>query len=490
MSHAARDPHLPSVHLRPPANWINDPNGLCYHDGHYHVFHQYNPHGPEHSNIHWGHFRSTDLVSWEQLPVALAPSPGGEDADGCFSGNAVSHRGRLIAFYSAYRSDRWYQPVAAAHSSDGGITWDKQPALAISAPPAGTTMYRDPYVWHEDDRWRMLVGASLTGDRGAALLYESAELETWRYLGPFLSEDNSPMPGDGGWTGWECPQFATFGDRAALIVSLWDAVSGPSSVRAYVGTEHHGAFQAASHHRLDHGPDFYAPALLRAPDGRWLLWAWSPEARDAAWSAQAGWAGILTLPREISLTEDGRVAQQPAREVANQRTRHTVHATGHSAAATDLGPVGSTFDLTARLRPQAGTAAGLRLVTAADATEYLDITIDTEAGELVVDRNRASLDTRAHKGRYAVPLYDAAAEDGTVELRAVVDASIVEIFLSSGQALTLRWYPTAGPAGRLHTVGSGHYTVDVWELQPQLPASQSQPATSQTDPPGRCPAVS
>lgn len=72
MSTSPADPHLPAIHLRPPRNWINDPNGLVFHDGHYHVFFQYNPHGPRHSNVHWGHFRSPDLINWEPSP---SPSP-------------------------------------------------------------------------------------------------------------------------------------------------------------------------------------------------------------------------------------------------------------------------------------------------------------------------------------------------------------------------------------------------------------------------------
>lgn len=113
MSTPPRDPHFPVAHLRPPRNWINDPNGLVFHDGHYHVCYQYNPHGATHANMHWGHFRSPDLLSWEPLPVALSPTPGGLDADGCFSGNAVSDGERLVAFYSAHR--RPLVPAPAGH---------------------------------------------------------------------------------------------------------------------------------------------------------------------------------------------------------------------------------------------------------------------------------------------------------------------------------------------------------------------------------------
>ncbi|WP_447008961.1 glycoside hydrolase family 32 protein [Saccharothrix sp. DSM 118769] len=451
------DTHLPAIHLRPPRNWVNDPNGLTFHDGHYHVFFQYNPHGPDHTGVHWGHQRSADLVTWEELPVALAPTPGGDDADGCFSGNAVSRGDRMLAFYSAYRTDRWWQPIATAESEDGGVTWRKHPGLVIPVPPEGTSMYRDPYVWRHGDRWRMLVGASVTGERGAALLYESPDLADWHYLGPFFADG----PGVEGWTGWECPQYADFGDRGVLVVSLWDAVAGPRSTRAYVGGEHADRFVPTGHQPLDHGPDLYAPALLHAPDGRWLLWGWSWEARDREWTREAGWAGVLSVPREVSLTEDGRVRQQPAAEVLGHRGRKLAHATGWSRAD-DLGEVGPAFDLTARLRPRSDAPCGVRLETAAG--EHLDLVVDPVAGELVVDRDHASLDPRALKGRYRVPLGGSRAPDGSVDFRAIVDGSIVEVFLGSGEALTLRCYPTGPAPWRLRTTGAPDHVVDVWEL--------------------------
>ncbi|ONI91120.1 glycosyl hydrolase [Saccharothrix sp. ALI-22-I] len=480
MSTPPPDVHLPAVHLRPPRNWINDPNGLVFHDGHYHVFFQHNPNGPEHAGMHWGHYRSTDLVTWEELPVALAPTPGGDDADGCYSGNAISDGERMLAFYSAYRTDRWWQPIASAESADGGITWRKQPDLAIPTPPEGTSMYRDPYVWREGDRWRMLVGASVAGERGAALLYESSDLVDWRYLGPFFADGPGVTPAADGWTGWECPQYAAFGDRGILVVSLWDAVAGPRSTRVYVGTEHADRFVPTGHQPLDHGPDLYAPALLHAPDGRWLLWGWSWEARDTEWSRAAGWAGVLTVPREVSLTEDGRVRQQPATEVLGYRTRKLVHATGWSSAedpgADDLGAVGAAFDLTARLRPRSDAPCGLRLETTADGAEHLDIVIDPVADELVVDRDHASLDVRALKGRYRIPPSGARAPDGAVDLRVIVDGSIVEVFLGSGEALTLRCYPTGPVPWRLRTTGGPDHIVDVWQLE-----AGGQPSTTSRD---------
>ncbi|WP_442817142.1 glycoside hydrolase family 32 protein [Streptomyces sp. NBC_01334] len=471
MSTAPRDLFRPVAHLRPPHNWINDPNGLVFHDGHYHAFYQYNPYGSTHANMHWGHFRSPDLLTWEPLPIALSPTPGGVDADGCFSGNAVSEGDRLVAFYSAHREDRspQHQPVTYATSHDGGLTFRPRGEPVVPAWPESCTMYRDPYVWQDGDGWRMLVGAALADGRGAALLYESPDLETWTYLGPFEAREQEPVGGTDLHTGegWECPQYlpAQSGRPGALLFSAWNDDDSPRCVTALVGEEHGNVLEAGAPVLVDHGPDCYAPALLRAPGGRWLLWGWSVEAREEAWAVADGWAGVLTLPREISVGGDGTLRQQPATELLDLRGEHAVHTDGVTYGPVDLGSVGRAFDLTARLEPTGN--AGLRLLTTPDGSEYLDIRLDADTGELVVDRDHASLDTRARGGSYRMPC----PVGRPVDVRVVVDHSIAEVFLTStGQVLTLRFYPTGDGPWRLQarSAPNAHlgYAVDAWELRP------------------------
>ncbi|MFB7653002.1 MULTISPECIES: glycoside hydrolase family 32 protein [unclassified Streptomyces] len=490
MSTAPHDPYRPVAHLRPPRNWINDPNGLVFHDGHYHVFHQYNPYGATHANVHWGHFRSPDLLTWEPLPIALTPTPGGEDADGCFSGNAVRDGDRLVAFYSANRWDRspQHQPVTTAVSLDGGRTFTPRGRLLIPEWPEGCTMYRDPYVWRDGQGWRMLLGAALADGRGAALLYTSPDLENWTYQGPFAARAQEPVGGTDLRTGegWECPQYlpAHAGRPGALLFSAWyEDDTTPRCLVALIGEERGGVFEAGSPVLADHGPDCYAAALLRAPGGRWLLWGWSWEARDETWSVADGWAGVLTLPREVSVGGDGSLRQQPAAELLALRGEHTVHASGEMRGPqpVDLGPVGRAFDLTARLEPTEG--AGLRLLTTTDGSEYLDIRFHAATGELVVDRGHASRDDRAQAGSYRMPC----PADQPVDLRVVVDHSIAEVFLTStGQVLTLRFYPTGDAPWRLQAHSAPDtrlgYAFDAWDLRP---LAIKEPSTKAAEPEGR-----
>ncbi len=157
---AATDPLYPSRHPRPPRNWVNDPNGLVHHAGRWHLFAQHNPAATVGGDlICWWHADSTDLITWNDRGVALRPHPGDEtraDRDGVWSGNAISHDGRLVAFYSAFRTDEPWQPALRAVSDDDGATFSTDGVVVATAPevvvlPDGTRTtahtLRDPFAW-------------------------------------------------------------------------------------------------------------------------------------------------------------------------------------------------------------------------------------------------------------------------------------------------------------------------------------------------------
>jgi len=459
----ADDPDRPSYHVTPPANWLNDPNGLVHWNGRYHLFYQYNPTGPFHGSIHWGHAVSDDLVHWEDRPVALSPSPDGPDRDGCWSGCTVDDDGVATILYTGGRGTEQL-PCLATAADDGLTAWDKDPANpVIEELPAEPEVlrtedwdgeFRDHCVWREDGRWHQLIGAGMEGGGGAALRYVSPDLREWEYRGPILTGDR-----DTAGTVWECPELLDFGEKQLLHVSNYE------DVVYFLGTYADGEFTVERRDKLDHG-DFYAPQSMWTDDGRTLTWGWIPEARDITAQWDAGWSGSLSVPRELSLAPDGGLCQRPAPELSALRGERTQRdelrlAPGESH---ELDIQGRQVELQVTVRLGDADAVELGVLETPDGEERTPIRY-TATSDVVVDRTHASTDPQAttDSQRMTVTPYDA-----PLSLHVFVDGSIVEVFANERQCLTSRVYPESAAATgiSLSAVG-GSATVtdlDCWEL--------------------------
>ena len=462
--------HRPSLHVSPPAGWMNDPNGPMHRDGRYHLFFQHNPRAaawaPE---LHWGHAVSADLVRWTHVQDALAPSPGGPDSTGCWSGCVVDDGGVGTAVYSGLKrmSDFGAETVCLARGDDDLVRWrkdERNPVLA--GPPAGLELiaFRDPFVWREEDGWSMVIGAGLKGAGGAVLLFRSIDLVEWRYDGVVLSEDGLGSPLAQG-RAWECPQLFALGDRHVLLL----AVQGPElhpTLRsvAVIGDYADGRFEPEHVELFDHGADLYAPATMLDPDGRRLVWGWSWEARDEAAALEQGWAGVLTLPRVLTVTPDGGLGIAPLPELESLRGTHErlrEQRLGKAVPATR----GDRLELAATIAP--GDAAGIRLCICSSpgGEEETAIEWHRESRRLSIDRSRSSLDRRALGGSHGGTLDPG---DGDLELRILVDRSIVEVFANGRFTLTERIYPTREDSAgvTISAVGGRALmrTFDVWQL--------------------------
>ncbi len=234
----AHDPLRPEFHLLPPHNWMNDPNGPIWWKGKYHLFYQLNPHAAVWGDMHWGHAISTDMVHWRHEPIALAPTPGGADSEGCFSGSAFVFNGVPTLVYTGVENAppdsvtlddsagklRETQMLATAEDSDL-LKWKKQETPIIRTPPEGmaVTGFRDPCPWHEADGWYLGVGSGERGKGGCVLLYRSNDVRNWEYLHPLAHgkttgrADTNPVDrGDM----WECPDF--FCARSTVLSFLFD----------------------------------------------------------------------------------------------------------------------------------------------------------------------------------------------------------------------------------------------------------------------------
>lgn len=314
------DPHRPTYHLLAPSGWLNDPNGLGQWDGTHHLFYQHNPDEARHDRICWGHATSDDLVHWRHEPIALRPDTEA-DADGCWSGVLVDDGGTPTLVYSGHREGHLEQACLATGSSDLR-TWTKHPGNPVLTPPEDLdlTVLRDHCVWREEGRWRMLMGGRLEGE-GAALLFDSPDLRSWTYAATLLRGGGPVDRTDPRWPGtaWECVDLFGMEYRHVLAFSSWDDDVLHHAL-AWVGRYEGDTFTPERLERLDLGGSaFYAPQTYRDDLGRRIMFGWLPEDRPQAESVEAGWAGVMSLPREVTLRPDGTLHQQPVAEVASLR---------------------------------------------------------------------------------------------------------------------------------------------------------------------------
>ncbi|MFP4501456.1 MAG: glycoside hydrolase family 32 protein [Candidatus Hydrogenedentota bacterium] len=449
---AQADPHYPIYHLRPPAYWINDPNGPVYFDGKYHMFFQHNPYGDKWGNMSWAHAVSEDLVHWEHWPIALTPNPDSYDKGGIFSGCCVVHDGVPTILYTGVSP----QVQAIATSTDGMRTWTKHPANPVVADPPLEDLegFRDPYAWQEDGVWYILIGGGIRGEGGAALLYRSEDLVDWEYLHPLCV---------GFAKNWECPNFFPLGDKHVLVVSPHGDVR--YAFGDYDKKSH--TFAPGEWHRLDiaEGGPFYAPNSMFAPDGRLLLWGWIRGAGGEGYP----WNGCLTLPRVLTRRDDGRLGIEPAAELAALRQDHF--------GAQDIVLDGR--------RPERIDAEGdaIEILLDIDVGNAEAVGIEVRQKRLGADAVRIEYDNIAHRlsaGEHSGDFQVLPGED-ELKLHVFLDKSVIEVYANGRAALTTRIYPDENAQGiALYSKGrpATVRSVDVWNLGSIWPADDDHKETA------------
>ena len=458
-------------HLSPPAGWMNDPNGLVFFRGEYHLFYQHHPYSAQWGPMHWGHAKSSDLVHWEHLPIALAPNEA-YDRDGCFSGSAVVLDDTLYLIYTGHlwlgevRDDDKIRQVQCLASSTDGINFTKHGVVLQTPPDPSVMHWRDPKVWNRDGQWWMALGAR-QGDDPQLLLYRSRDLHDWEYLGCALQGQRVP---DGYM--WECPDIFELDGRDFFLYSPQGLKpAGYDNWNLFQNSyrtgqlDDSGCFHVLGDlHELDHGHDFYAAQTLLAPDGRRLLWAWMDMWESPMPTQADHWCGALSLPRELS--RDGeRLRMRPARELAALRQSQTLLQSCEvksGSCVLDVQGALLEFELELDLTGSSAERFGLALRCSEDGKERTLLYFDAMARRLVLDRQSSGAGV---SGVRSVPI---AAEQTRIALRIFLDRSSIEVFVDDGAyTLSSRIYPRHDSllASAFAVNGTGCFSdISVWRL--------------------------
>lgn len=430
------DPHRPLLHFTPRKGWMNDPNGLIRVDGVWHMFFQLNPNGITHGDIHWGHARSQDLSTWEELPVALAPDALGQ----CFSGSAVeTAAGEVKLIYTAHStapdgSD--FEQQCLVHADRELTAFHRDSQNPVLPNPGGRPVFRDPKVIRHDpsSQWIMLVteGQSVG-------FYASANLTDWHFLSRFGEGDVAFRGGV-----WECPDLIAFPDgQFVLTVGVQSGAYAPGSGTMYFigrfdGTRFINANPPDLTLWMDHGRDFYAAQSFFDSRGETpVALAWAGNWDYARKTPATVYRGAMSLPRRLSLVETAEGA----------RLRQTLPESLVSAlrsAPKDSGVASATLHLD--LRP--GDRQGIHLFGEEAPHFVLHRTSRTSALLHCRRSGHPAIPDFGHD--YPVPLPWPA--DGPLALDLHIDRGLVELSAAGGTIwITTQHYPE-DPAGELRLV--------------------------------------
>ena len=472
------DEERPAFHVTPTIGWMNDPNGFSVYKGEYHLFYQYHPYSNEWGPMHWGHVKSRDLIRWERLPAALAPDQP-YDASGCFSGGAAElPNGKQLLMYTGVQRrrdpDGFLHDVQTQCAAIGdGINYEKfaaNPVLDEKDIPQGWSAidFRDPKVWRETDgNYYAVVGDRTDDGSGAILLYRSADGLRWEYIRTLDRCHNQYGKM------WECPDFFALDGKQVLFTSPQEMMP--------VGLEFHagngtlcliGDYDPAGKgfcrqyvQAIDYGLDFYAPQTLLTPDGRRVMIAWMQNwSTVGAKPNRCRWFGQTTVPRELSV-KDGRLYQQPVRELEKYRSGRVVHRNIPVSGEVNLpGIQGRTLDMTITVRPTGGESyRWFRIRVAKDGVHETIIRYRPDQGTVKLDRVRSGLPHDiVHTRSFLVRN-----RQGEIKLRIVLDRFSLEVFVNDGEqaASAVIYTPQEAQSISFEAEGMAILDVEKYDLQ-------------------------
>lgn len=476
-----QEKYRPQYHFTPPRNWINDPNGLVYYKGEYHLFYQYNPFGDKWGHMSWGHAVSKDLLHWQHLPVAIPEDPSGfmifsgtvvvdtDNTSGLSESKNPSDKSCLVAIYTADYTGKQMQRQHLAYSNDRGRTWKQyatNPVLDV-----GKKDFRDPKVFRHGNRWIMTV---VLPTEHKVSFYESANLTQWNHLSDFGPEGKTDEI-------WECPDFYELPVSGKPGVKKWVLqLSTQHSMQYFIGDFDGKTFKNDNPPNIvlpyDFGPDMYAAITynnLPSLSSRRISIGWMNSWRYAGEIPTAPWRGAMTAPRVHSLKaypEGIRLVQQPVNELSKLRTQTISVKNMTMKQVNDMirrQKAGSkSAEIVAELEPK--QAGEIGLLVRKGSGEQTKVGFQVADSTVFVDRTQSG-NTGFHQkfsDKYTVPFIPT---NGKVKLRILVDWSSVEVFIGDGQkTITCQIFPDPKSEGIELYADKGDiqvHSLNIYELR-------------------------
>ena len=440
--------YRPQFHFSPEYGWMNDPNGMVYLDGEYHLFYQYNPYGSMWGNMHWGHAVSTGLNSWTYLPTAIAP----DSLGAIFSGSAVIDVNNTAGFgknamVAIYTSAGRVQSQSIAYSTDKGRTFTKYEGNPV-IPNPGIPDFRDPKVfWHnESNQWIMSLATKQT-----ITFYGSANLKSWTRL----SEFGDGIGSHGGV--WECPDLVSLDyngkTKWVLLVSINPGgPNGGSATQYFIGDFDGKTFRADALPYplwMDYGRDNYAGVTwsnIPENDGRKIFMGWMSNWDYANNVPTKNFRSAMTVARELKIANNGKhlvVSNYPVSETKTLRAlesaKKDVVVEKEVVLSNLLDKNKGTYEIEMTLKPQNAGIFGFILQNSKN--EELEFRFDMTTGFFSIHRHKSGLVD--FEGRFAAGMNAPLVKKDAYKVRVLVDKASAEIFINEGElALTTIFFPT------------------------------------------------
>ena len=442
-----KDPHRPLYHFVSPEGVCHpfDPNGSLFWKGQYHLMYIFQQ---GRNNHYWGHAVSKDMLHWRILPPALAPGDGDE---GIFSGNAfVNKEGVPTILYFGIDAGG----CIAVAQDDDLIKWKKLsnnpvvPMLKKNHPDYGKYRAGDPHGWLEGDTYYAIFGGNPTGMR--ATVFKGKELDQLKYQGDLLAHS---VPGVDINEDISCPDMFRLDGKDVLM-----CISHPLGCRYYIGEWKNDQFYLESHALMNWpGGRFFANDSFLDDRGRRILIAWVGEALLKKRKKELGWAGVMSMPRVLSLADDGTMRIKPIKEIEQLRINPRAHkdidlADGAELVLEDIS--GDCLEIDLEIDPGSALQVGLKVRRCPQGEEETLVIFKPDSGKLILDVEKSSLDRSVRYGTHRPHTAEGGKDirvqkapfkllkGETLKLRVFLDKSIIEVFANDRQCVTQRIYPS------------------------------------------------